>query len=259
MLVSLALLIGLCYPSARTWDERGDQSLIQEQLSYSMRYGSFHAGEFNTEVLRTSEGRITLKATMRTPALYRRFFWADNSYLSEVDTALVPRRVVKKIRQKNIAHTIEYVFDPLKGTAKTTDGREWPAPQETRDILSLVYHLRTRPLARGEKRVYVLDGEGLTWRVTAENLGPEKVDVPAGKYTAHKILLRTVGATSPGWRAWKTDILTNRLAGATSGLFIWISTSEGRVPVQMVFPSSPFDLRMTLERSSGTSLPGEGR
>ncbi len=258
MLVPLTFFLGLWFQAAAAAPGDSAPAAVKERLTYKMRYGQFQAGQFQIEAVKSSDTALTLKATMRTPALYRKFFWADNVYATEVDQELLPQRVVKEIRQKNIAHTIEYLFDRSGEVARTTDGRQWQAPMGTRDILSLVYHLRMYPLVPGEKRAYILDGEGLVWRLTAENLGPEHVRGPAGSCTADKVLLRFIGTPSPGWRAWKTDILTNRLSSASSGIFIWFSVGEARVPVQMLFLASPFDLRMTLERTVGVSLQGEG-
>jgi hypothetical protein len=231
----------------------------QERLVYSMHYGKFQVGTFETEVAVGQDSSITLTGRMRTSALYRQFFWVDNVYVTYADAELRPRRIVKQVRQKNLSHTIDIAFDDEVGIARTTDGRQWEAPAGTRDIFSLVYHLRKFPLAVGEKRAYALDGEGLAWELTAEHLGREEVSTSAGTCVADKVMLRFSARSRTKWRAWKTDILTNRLSGAATGVVIWFSAAGDRVPMQMVFPSSPFDLRMSLTRCEGVSLTGQGR
>ncbi|MBC7188450.1 MAG: DUF3108 domain-containing protein [Calditrichaeota bacterium] len=258
MIPSLTLLVvlGCCWSAAAGAAQPASSE--HERLTYKMHYGSFNAGTFRTEVLPGENGALTLKATMQTTSLYRKFFWVDNVYEAYLDAELVLRRLVKQIRQKNLSHTMDIAFDQEAGMARTADGRTWEAPAGTRDILSLVYHLRTFPLAPKEKRTYTLDGEGLTWEVSVERIGQEEVETAAGTCRADKVLLRTKSPSSR-WRAWKTDILTNRLSGMGSGVLIWFSTAGTRVPVQMLFPASPFDLRMSLERCEGASLTGKER
>lgn len=254
--LTLLLVLGCCWSAAARAAQPASSE--HERLAYKMHYGSFQVGSFRTEVLPGESGGLTLKATMQTSSRYRRFFWVDNVYVAHLDPELLLRRLVKEIRQKNLSHTMDITFDQGAGMARTADGRTWEAPAGTRDILSLAYHLRTFPLAPKEKRTYTLDGEGLTWEVTVERIGQEEVETAAGKCRADKVLLRTKSPPAR-WRAWKTDILTNRLSGMGSGVVIWFSTAGTRVPVQMLFPASPFDLRMSLEWCEGASLTGEER
>lgn len=259
MSLVLIVLVGLsgssaCVPLPAQQGRPG-----QERLIYRMQYGQFHAGSFETGRLPGEDGGVILKASMRTTALYRRFFWADNAYVTYTDAELLPQRLRKEIRQKNLSHTMDITYDHQTQTACTADDRQWQAPRGTKDILSLVYHLRTFPLPEGETRAYTLDGEGLTWELTAENIGREEVNTPAGKAVADRVVLRFAASSSNKWRAWKTDILTNRLSGAATGVTIWFSVAGDRVPMQMIFPASPFDLRMILMRCEGASLASEGR
>ncbi|MCR4439380.1 MAG: DUF3108 domain-containing protein [bacterium] len=258
MTLSLTLLSVLCCCWSAGAGDAQPADTEHERLTYEMQYGGFQVGSFRTEVLPGENGALTLQATMQTSPLYHRFFWVDNVYLAHLDAELLLRRLVKEIRQKNLSHTMDITFDQEAGVARTTDGRTWEAPAGTYDILSLVYHLRAFPLAPKEKRTDRLDGEGLTWEVIAENIGQEEVETPAGMCRADKVLLRTKSASSR-WRAWKTDILTNRLSAMGSGVLIWFSAGGTRVPVQMVFRASPFDLRMNLKKCEGASLTGGER
>ena len=203
---------------------------IGEHLTYSVSFGVFHvgSGEMRLEARDTTRGIGTWRATYAVSGGFKKLSvhdtntsWFDSvsfnslrfvqhindpSYHSYRDTKIFPDR---RIYQKNAEPELASVADPM-------------------DDVSLVYFVRTLPLATGDcyvlQRYFNPDGNPVVIHVLRREKG---VRVPFGKYDAIVVRpeITTSGMFSKGGRAE-----------------LWLSDDSARVVLQLKsrVPALPF-------------------
>lgn len=120
----------------------------------------------------------------------------------------------------------------------------WPVPANTWGFFSMLYFLRT--VAMSDTLHFHIDAEKQIAAVQAIRRPPETINYMGRKVQAIRFDLRFT-PTSKEKRPWKTDLFTNRLTQPNSSLTIWLTDDHARLPAQITFHQSPFDLMMVLD------------
>ncbi len=220
-----------------------------EALVYTLFHSKVPAGKIVISRLpdAANPARLELTLKARTEGLYRRLFWVNNCYTVQADsTTLLPLRSDKYIRQRNIDQDMIISYDHVEKIARAADSLSWEIENDSRDFVSLLFYLRKYPLTEGEERLLHVDVEGITMPIIARDEGSTSVNTPYGHYQAKKITLDFRAPLQEEERAWDTDLLTNRLSKKNVRVSIWFSTDSRRMPVQLIYHSSPFLIKIKL-------------
>ena len=123
-----------------------------ERLVYSAKYGILPVGEIRMEINKDLDGYYCIKVTQETKGLFSYFFKIRDTYQSCIDTvSLSSVRFEKHIREGRYKHDQVVFFDQEKGIAIYDDGETVDIVPQTKDIISIIYYIRTLPLESKDK------------------------------------------------------------------------------------------------------------
>jgi hypothetical protein len=126
-----------------------------ERLIYSAKYGILPAGEIRMEINKDSAGYYCIDVAQETKGLFSYFFKIQDTYLSCIDTiSLSSVRFEKHIREGRYKHDQVVFIDQDKGIAVYDDGDTVDIVPEAKDIISIIYYIRTLPL-ESKDRIYL--------------------------------------------------------------------------------------------------------
>lgn len=202
-----------------------------ETLTYGVSWSNvLRAG---TATLRVAERRVgeggrevyylvaEAASTGWVSALHHLYYKLD----TVVDAAtLLPVRASSYSEEGRRRRTKSLVFDRRAGTLRyelrtaTIVTRELDVPRETHDALSVLYALRTVPLAPGRRVGWPVADSGKLYRVEFAVAGRESV--------------RTGSASVSAWRIVPTIRRADGRA-ESSGIVLWISDDRRRVPLRI--------------------------
>jgi len=193
-----------------------DLSNLGEQLEYHLSYKGIKAAT-SKMWLETHDSTTTIIWTVKSRPFVTLLFKIDNRYEAIIDKNGRLLRANKTIDQKNIRQ--QWTIDYSRKISRATSNRNynWPITADCRHILSMLYDLRERTLTPGESLHYILDVESQIWQLDG-NVRP--IHDQAGNFQAYEIVFHFSPALDIKQRAWKTDLLTNRLARKDSQLTI---------------------------------------
>jgi len=125
---------------------------ISERLVYSAKYGILPAGEIQMEINKGLDGHYHIKVTQETKGLFSHIFKIQDTYLSCIDTmSLSSIKFEKHIREGHYKHDQVVLFDQEKGIAIYDDGDTVDIVPGAKDIISIIYYIRTLPLESRDK------------------------------------------------------------------------------------------------------------
>lgn len=128
---------------------------ISERLVYSAKYGILPAGEIRMEINKGLDGYYCIKVTQETKGLFSYFFRIQDMYQSCIDTiSLSSVKFEKHIRQGRYKYDQVVFFDQERGIAIYDDGDTVDIVPEAKDIISIIYYIRTLPL-ESKDRIYL--------------------------------------------------------------------------------------------------------
>lgn len=222
---------------------------VGEKLSYSVSWANFlTAGQLTTEIKQRGrffnrEG-LHLTLTAESVGLVKVFFLVEDRFASYVDPAtLLPYRTELFIREGKRKTERITLVDGKRRLARLSTGRTVPIHPETRDLVALLYYLRTLDLAEGKNyRLPVLHGKDRFF-VHARVGQTGEVMVPAGRFEATEVILtveETPGQVSDAYR-----------------LRLWLSRDDRRLPVRISGRLEYGDVRAELTDISAAA--GDGR
>ncbi len=230
----------LLFSSARTqeFQTAQKQNFAGEQLEYHMEYMNLHVASLFFEMKDDLENYLLMVAAKSTGKA-NFLFSLNNAYETVMKkNTLLPIRVEKQIRQKNISHDLKIAYDHPAGRASLADSVSWDIPHNCYDYFTMLYFLRTLSLDKFHSLRFSLDSEYLISEVTVSLKSEgELVTVPAGQFNTVRLELSFTQQTKE-YRPWKTDILTNRLAKPGSLVTIWFSHDDLRLPVKISYGNS---------------------
>ena len=136
--------------------------------------------------------------------------------------------IQKTIHEGDRHREVNVRFDPqrrlgflqerdLEGSAPPRQ-EQFPIPECVHDILSALYYVRSLPLATGETFDFSLNDGGRTISIQLEVQAIEEVETEIGTFEAFRV---------------EPDVFSGQLFQQQGRMFVWFSTDERRIPVQL--------------------------
>ncbi|MDZ7371732.1 MAG: DUF3108 domain-containing protein [candidate division KSB1 bacterium] len=217
--------------SLKTW--------IGERLSYVMYYKGLPTARAFLS-LKHQNGRYIAELSVRTRPMFDSLFKINNIYRTVFDREGL-YRVEKRIDQKNIRQELVIDYDQNALRAQTDNGISWPIQPHCTQLLAILYELRTSNPQPGEKLSFLLDVESQLWRI-------EAVTEQNSRKGERLFVFGFTAAAPPQPRPWRTDLLTNRLAGLQSRLLIRLGPPPQNLPLLISFGGPDGRVDMKLEQ-----------
>ena len=194
-----------------------------EELRFTVKFGPVRAGEARLSVHgpETVDGQVAyrFRSTAESSRFFSTFFPVKDRVESvwSVDTRL-PLRFEKHIREGKYAKDGGMRFDHVQNRATYTNGKSFPFPEGSQDVLSAFYFVRSQALAPGTLLVVPNHTDGKNYPLQVKVLKRETVTVPAGTFTCVVVepLLKSAG-----------------LFKQEGNLTIWLTDDARRMPVLM--------------------------
>ena len=131
----------------------------------------------------------------------------------------------------------------------TTDtGLSWQIAPGCLDLLTMLYRIRLHDFSPRDSLTLVVDVESQLWRVSAQRATVENIDGGFRDLPAERIEVDFTPYENLTPRAWKTDLLMNRIGRPGKMLIIWLGPPPQRLPVLMRFGGDDSPVEMKLER-----------
>lgn len=140
---------------------------VGEVLRYRLKWGVVPVGtaRIDSEWTEDTPPLLRLRVHVRSNAFLDRIYRIEDTVESAVDPAsFLPIRFEKNMHEGGVHRRDVIFFDRQAGRVVwnnllQTEQRSYPAPREVRDILSLMFALRSVPFAPGEVKSYVIAGD----------------------------------------------------------------------------------------------------
>jgi hypothetical protein len=218
--------------------------LVGERLEYEVSWSSFIvAGEL---VLETKERRdyngvdgFHVSAQAQSVGLVNlTVLKVKDNYDSFINAAtLQPFRAEKNSRRGKKRAQGSMSLDQQGGKATLEDGRSIEIPQNTYDLASLLYAIRTMDLTQGRAQQFTLIEDGKLYNLTAQVEGREKIITRTGKY--------------------ETVIVSTRAANGSKEkdpykLKIYLTNDAARLPVLIRAEPNWGEIKVELIQATGT-------
>ncbi len=130
---------------------------VKEELLYSVKYGPISAGKIKLEFKRDSLSLNHIRCEEETKGLVSRIFKIKDWYESISDSNFVTQRFEKDIREgKYIRHQIVEIEN---GKAIYQDGDTVEVIEEAKDMINLLYWLRTQEFIAGDTIILPLHAD----------------------------------------------------------------------------------------------------
>jgi hypothetical protein len=223
-----------------------------ERLHYQMEYLNLRVATLDFYVAPDNERNhpqfFHLNITAKSTGAATWLFSVNNRYEIDLEQqTLLPVKIHKTIRQKNVAYQRTITFDHLQRQAACDDSLNWPIPEPCYDYFSMLYFLRTQPLILDDTLRFYLDSEYRLSNVEVVVLKePKPVSVPAGRFEAIALQLKFIPGIRTS-RPWKTDLLTNRLTAPGSELLVYFSNDRYRYPLKIFYQQTSVQTQIILD------------
>lgn len=194
-----------------------------EELRFAVKFGPVRAGEACLSVHgpETVDGQraFRFRSTAESSRFFSTFFPVKDRVESvwSVDSRL-PLRFEKHIREGKYAKDDAMHFDHERGRATYTNGKSFPFPEGSQDVLSAFYFVRSQALPPGALLIVPNHTDGKNYPLEVKVLRRETVRVPAGTFSCVVVepLLKSAG-----------------LFKQEGSLTLWLTDDERRMPVLM--------------------------
>jgi len=224
-----------------------------ERLKFSMSYHGLPAANsiMAFEIDSSGGGSMAkISARVDTKPLYNILFHIHNYYECQIETASgLPITSIKNIDQKNIKQYLEIQYDREHLLTTTNWGLTWHITPESYDLFSMLYKIRATNLNIGDSVNLVLHIEGQLWSVVGTVEKSDPVDGPFSDLPVMKIELLFTPFRPVTPRAWKTDLLTNRIARDQSTLTMWLGPPPQQLPLKLQFGTGKMQVTMKLQHT----------
>lgn len=162
-----ALLLDSTIGAADTLRVRDPGFRVGEVLLCRLKWGVIPVGTARIVSEWTADAPPLLRLTVqvRSNAFLDRFYRIEDMVISTVDPeTLLPIQFEKRMSEGGVERRDLTVFDREHGLViwrnlLTPEERSYKAPKDVRDILSLMFALRSVPFREGETREYVVAGD----------------------------------------------------------------------------------------------------
>jgi hypothetical protein len=223
----------------------------REKLHYTLKYGLVGSASacLTAEQTTGNDSLLVISCQMKTSPLTSLLFHIDNLYQSwlSIETGM-PLKTKKMIDQTNIRQqfTTFYHYDSLH--ARTSDDKSWPILSGCLDLFGFIYHLRCMNLNKRSDDKVLIDLESHLWSVEVESASAIDRFKKFKSIKMDRIVatLEPAGQIVP--RAWKTDLVFNRLSKKGAKLVVYLGPPPRRIPYIMEFGCEDEIIRMQLNR-----------
>ncbi|MBN1482975.1 DUF3108 domain-containing protein [candidate division KSB1 bacterium] len=202
-----------------------------ERLEFDILYRGINAA-YSEMWLESGDSTTMINWMVKSRPLVDLLFRINNFYQTVIDPNGVLLKSQKVIDQKNIQQQWIIDYNWQINQAISDQRHSWPIPQRCHNILAMLYDLRKTALARGDSVSYILDIESQLWQIRGI-VNP--LYNSFGNLQAHEIVFTFSPARDIQTRAWKTDIVTNRLARPNSQLIIHLGPPPQQQPMLLQF------------------------
>jgi hypothetical protein len=207
----------------------------REDLGFSVEWGGARVATLRMLQLCPERGHIAAGLAAKSLGVATQLH-PFNIRLDSIFSSSGSTRARTRIREEGLTRTFRTLFDSsgLMEVEKTWKGRRsvqrYPRVDGTHDLLSWLFVLRSQPIHAGKRYAYrVWDGWKMV-ELTASIRGRERVWLADGIQEGWAVeLMRRRVPTKPGKDAQK------RAAGSESLGTIWLSVTDGRLPIAMDF------------------------
>jgi hypothetical protein len=114
--------------------------------------------------------------------------------------------------------------------------------EDTRDIFTALYFLRTKDLKRDT--IFSIDAAGKLWIINSRFIGSETIRTNIGRFITSKVEVSFQQYDSK--TGLRSDILTNNLVSDSNKLFFWFTDDELSIPVRASYNMRPFNVNWTI-------------
>jgi hypothetical protein len=213
-------------------------AFIGEKLNYSMIYKGLPSARAELRLQRNGDG-FDITLTAHTRPLFDALFKIDNWYTVTLSADGKMQSVAKQIVQKNIRQdmTIHYDWERLRAS---TPDHEWPILPVCEHLLSMLYGVRLQNPQLGDSLSYILDVESQLWQIAG--VVTQMTENPAER----QIIFSFTPVLPIHRRAWRTDLLTHRLARTNSQLIVRLGPPPQNVPRFISFGGNENRVEMKL-------------
>lgn len=205
-----------------------------ETLGFSLSFKGIGAAEAVIRFVPGDPQRI--EARIDTKRLTSLLFSIHNLYQTEIDPHTgLPLTVRKRIDQSNLEQTLEIHYDRTTRLAQGGSLGVWPFLADAMDLFTMLFQLRQRSPAVGDSVAFALDIESQAWIASGLVLEGGELQGPDGKVSVRQVVLRFSRSGSTAARAWKTDLLTNRIARPEGMLTVCLGPPPANLPLLLQF------------------------
>jgi hypothetical protein len=201
---------------------------LPEVLNYDLTWTGIKAGEASLEIRENQDG-VTITSTAKSAKWVSVFYTVndrvESRLLKDEGPGVLgpPLNYRLNIREGRHRKNKEVIFDHRKAKAIYIDyldneRKEFEIPPEVLDPISSFYYLRTLNLEVGKSVYVTIFDSKKVWNVEVQVLRKEKVEVPAGEFSA--IVVKPL-MKSEGIFYRKGEI------------HIWLTDDEKRIPVML--------------------------
>jgi len=245
--VRLAVVV-LCVVGMLIGKETRESNLFNENLLYRLVYNGISGADAELNIGAVVDNTLTLHWSVATGPIFSFLFPVDNEYITLLDhnqNILVASR--KSIDQRNVKGDLAITYDFQKKLAVTDNGECWQIPQETTNIMGMLYDVRSRQLEPGDSLHYTIDIETQLWHlggtVSCDSMFEhEQITQPARLI---HFTFAPVDTILP--RPWKTDLFTNNISGEGAELKIVMGPHPQNIPLFIQFLNGKKRVEMYLK------------
>ncbi|MCB5230356.1 MAG: DUF3108 domain-containing protein [Candidatus Cloacimonas sp.] len=203
-----------------------------EKLTFDIKYGVITAGQATLEVkeihFQDQYPAYQITSTAKTNSFFDRIFKVRDNIESILDKKLmVSRRFTKRLNEGRYRqHRIHFYYPDQNFTVysrydfnkEKSDEKQMTIPDETQDILSAFYWLRTQKLAPNQQYYVNVTADGRNTNTEILIHPPEILNTIFGKTECLKVEPKLKGEA---------------IFKQTGDIFIWLTNDENRIPVKL--------------------------
>lgn len=227
-----------------------------KEYIYTMKFNGLSTATSTLIFNQLDSTTLELSWLLKSKTAYKIFFSVDNRYQSFVNIKTgLPEKLYKNIRQKNIKQSWQTIYNREQLFAGTDNGMQWPIQEGCLDILSLIWSLRSREITPGDTLAYLLDIESHLWKLQG-TVSAAKTEYDSPAVPCYRLVEFAFSPSLPiVKRAWKTDLLTNRISREDTKLTICFGATPDNILVYLKFATADNTVEMQLDKNSSQKAP----
>jgi len=261
LLAGSALLLGLIQPGSPNplcaqENSTAGPLVFDETAEYSLAFKGLGAAQASIRFFPGTPQRI--EARIDTRGLTSLIFSVHNTYQSHIDPSSgLPIVVEKNIAQSNIRQQLSIRYDRPDNTAESSTPASWSILPGAMDLFTMLFQLRRMSLPPGAKVAFPLDIESQAWLASGQVEKGGEMESPCGRLETRRITLHFSRMNQGSPRAWKTDLLTNRIARPDGMLTLFLGPPPEQIPLLIQFgpPGQQVSMRMKNYTRGNRSCP----